>query len=905
MATPGGFPGSYGMYVYVFLAPLIPSSTYRLQLHSGFTLDDAAGVGDYLARLGVSHVYASPYLQAAPGSTHGYDVADYQAIGQELGGEEAHQRFCQRMGECNLGQVLDIVPNHMSLAQNNRYWWDVLENGPSSRYAEYFDIDWDPPEARLSNKVLLPILGDQYGLELAAHKIQLVRNAVRFEVHHGSHKLPISPESISKFLSRASYASNSDTLAFLSDSFAQLQQPEFGDRGAILKRHRDKAVLYGLLERECRENPEALRTVDNEIAELNWDGDAMDGFLQQQNYRLAYWRASDQDLSYRRFFDVNSLIGLRVEREQVFLETHERILRWLREGVIDGVRVDHADGLRDPQQYFERVLRTAPNAWVVAEKILQPGEALPASWKVHGTTGYEFLNQMNGLLISGEGLNELDSIYRDFTGEAVVFNEVAHEKKLAVTQEALGSDVNRLTSLFVQICENDREHRDYTRADIRRAIREVAACFPVYRTYVSPERSEASPEDLAVIAAAVEDARRARPDIDGRLFEFVGDVLGLRHRGAEESEFLLRFQQFTSPVMAKGVEDTMLYSYNRLTGLNEVGSAPDHAVVSVQEFHRLNRAAQQERPHRMVTLTTHDTKRSEDVRARLAALTEAPRCFGSAVERWHARNEPLRSNDAPDANMEYLYYQTLIGAWPITAERASAYVLKAAREAKEHTSWTHLNDEYEEGLQQFVQGTLADAEFVGEVEEFVGHLQSAGRTNSLAQTLLKHTVPGVPDLYQGSELWDHRLVDPDNRAAVDFALRRRLLAELDSLTSQEILERMEEGLPKLWTIRQAYGVRREHAACFGEAGSYTAMLAEGPGSENVVAFLRGEDAITVVPRLTKSLTQKDWQETTLHLPPGRWINRLDSSCPVIAGGTTAVSEILSGFPVALLTRETK
>jgi (1->4)-alpha-D-glucan 1-alpha-D-glucosylmutase len=879
---------------------LIPNSTYRLQLHPGFTLDDAAGVADYLAELGISHMYVSPYLQAAHGSTHGYDVADPLAISEELGGEQAHQRFCQHLGECGLGQVLDIVPNHMSLAQNNRYWWDVLENGAFSRYAVYFDIDWDPAEVRMSNKVLLPILDDQYGCVLANRGIQLVRDVGRFEVHFGSHKLPISPESISSFLSRASHACSSDTLAFLSDAFAHLGPLDSGDRGAILKRHRDKEVLYVLLARDCSEYPQALRCIDNEIAELNRDGDAMDAFLQRQNYRLAYWRASDQDLSYRRFFDVNSLIGLRVEREQVFLETHEHILRWLRDGVIDGVRVDHADGLRDPQQYFERLRRTAPNAWVVAEKILEPGEALPASWQVHGTTGYEFLNEVNALLISADGLNAIDGIYREFTGESNDFITLAHEKKLAVTQEALGSDVNRLTSAFVQICENDRDHRDYTRADIRRAIREVAACFPVYRTYVSPERSEASPEDLAAIETAVSAARQYRPDIDGRLFDFIGDVLALRHRSPDASEFLLRFQQFTSPVMAKGVEDTALYCYNRLAGLNEVGSDPARGALSVEEFHRLNNIAQQQHPHRMVTLTTHDTKRSEDVRARLAVLTETPKCFRAAIERWHARNEPQRMDGMPGANTEYLYYQTLISAWPIGAERASAYMLKAAREAKQDTSWTHINPEYELALQRFVHHTLEDAGFVSEVEHFVAHIQTAGRINSLAQTLLKCTVPGVPDLYQGSELWDHRLVDPDNRAAVDFDLRRRMLAELDSLTARQILQRMPDGLPKLWTIRQAHRVRRERAASFGEAGAYTPLLAEGPGSENVVAFLRGEDIVTVVPRLSKSLAE-GWQGTSIHLPKGRWLNRLASS--VVKGGATAVSGILSEFPVALLTRE--
>ena len=433
---------------------MIPSSTYRLQLHPGFTLDDASGVADYLAQLGVSHVYSSSYLQAAPGSTHGYDVADHHAVSRELGGEEAHQRFCRHLGECGLGQVLDIVPNHMSVAPNNRYWWDVLENGASSRYAEYFDIDWDPAEVRLSNKVLLPILDDQYGVVLADRAIQLVRNGGRFEVHYASHALPISPESVSTFVSRAGLACGSDTLGFIAEALAHLGQPDPEDRSAILKRHRDKAVLFLLLERDCNEFPIGLRCIDKEIAELNRDNDAMDAFLQQQNYRLAYWRVSDQDLSYRRFFDINSLIGLRVERERVFLETHERILRWLRDGVIDGVRVDHADGLRDPQQYFERLRRTAPNAWVVAEKILQPGEALPASWQVHGTTGYEFLNQVNGLLISAEGLNAIDGIYREFTGEADRLRYPGAREK---TGGHPGGDGQRCKPSHLVVCRDLRE----------------------------------------------------------------------------------------------------------------------------------------------------------------------------------------------------------------------------------------------------------------------------------------------------------------------------------------------------------------------------------------------------------------------------------------------------------------
>jgi (1->4)-alpha-D-glucan 1-alpha-D-glucosylmutase len=530
-----------------------PTSTYRLQIHGGFTLDDAAEIADYIAKLGVSHIYTSPFMQAAAGSTHGYDPVDWNAVNVEVGGEAAHQRYCARLGELGLGQIVDIVPNHMALAPGNRYWWDVLENGPWSRYAEYFDIDWNPDEMRLQHKVLVPVLGDQYGHELENGSIKVGRKGTTFEVHYFDNHLPVSPESVPMILSWAAKACKSEALSFLANSFERLPRPEITDRAAVLSRNRDKIVLFLLLERLCEEQPQVFVCLDQAIAALNKNIDELDEFLQKQNYRLAYWRVAGQDLGYRRFFDVNTLIGVRVEREPVFRETHERVLEWLRDGVVDGVRVDHPDGLRDPQQYFDRLRQAAPNAYVVAEKILQKGEQLRESWPVQGTTGYEFLNQVNGLLISPEGLQQLDEVYCRFTGGVPGFAEMAHEKKLATTQEALGSDVNRLTDTFLQICDNDRNHRDYTRADVRRALREIAACFPVYRTYVTPARGEVLEEDAQSIASAVQEAQRRRSDVDKRLFAFMEDVLTLRRRGVLESEFLARFQQFTSPVMAKGV----------------------------------------------------------------------------------------------------------------------------------------------------------------------------------------------------------------------------------------------------------------------------------------------------------------------------------------------------------------
>jgi (1->4)-alpha-D-glucan 1-alpha-D-glucosylmutase len=881
-----------------------PSSTYRLQVHAGFTLDDATEVLDYLAELGISHAYLSPYLQAANGSTHGYDPVDPSSVNVELGGKAAHQRFCARLEELGLGQILDIVPNHMAVAPNNKYWWDILENGSSSRYANYFDIDWQPTESRLQNKVLVPVLSDQYGAELDRGAIQLTRSEGRFEVQYGEHHLPVAPETLPMLLDCAAQTCRSATMAFLSESFGRLPQPAFTDRAATWARHRDKEVLVGLLERCCNEERKSFHCIDECMKKLNGHKDELDAFLQKQNYRLAYWRVASEEIGYRRFFDVNTLIGVRAEREQVFMETHERILEWLRGGVIDGVRVDHADGLRDPQQYFERLRRTAPRAYIVVEKILQRGERLQPGWPIHGTTGYEFIDHANGLLLSDEGLGEIERIYGEFTGESVDFAAMAHEKKLNVEQAGLGSDVTRLTMLFLEICENDRHHRDYTRPDVRRAVREIAANFPVYRTYVAPERNEAGPRDRAYIREAVDGAKRQRTDIDARLFDFMGDVLTLKRRGALESEFVLRFQQFTSPVMAKGVEDTALYCFNRLLAVNEVGGETALPALSVDEFHALNADAQKHHPLRMLALTTHDTKRSEDVRARLLALTEFPREFGEAVRRWSARLAKEEKAGPLDRNTQYFFFQTVIGAWPLREERAVASMEKAVREAKVHTSWTKRTQDYEDSLREFVRESLSSQEFVTEVEQFVASLDGVANVNSLAQTLLKYTVPGVPDLYQGSELWDYRLVDPDNRTPVDFKLRAKLLAEMTGATCQDVLAKMNEGLPKLWVIRKALEARKRHARSFGANGSYTPVAAEGTAAGHVVAFLRGADVAVAVPRLTRKLRAQggpmQWGDTHVELPGGRWSNALTGE--EMDGGAIMMGDLLREFPVALLIR---
>ncbi|HXE07927.1 MAG TPA: malto-oligosyltrehalose synthase [Acidobacteriaceae bacterium] len=887
--------------------PKIPTSSYRLQLHKGFTFEDAARIADYLHRLGISHVYSSPYLQAAPGSMHGYDVVDHSRVNEELGGQDAHERFCTRLGEAGLGQVLDIVPNHMSLSRENRYWWDVLENGVSSRYASFFDIDWQPYEERLRDKVLVPVLPDQYGRVLEAGGICAVRHGTDFTVETSGQVLPVAPQSLAQPLMRAAEIAKSDTLHFLASSFGRLPSPDYADRAAILSRHRDKLVLKGLLARLCLEDPSVVDGLYQAMAELNENKDALDGFLNQQNYRLAYWKAADEQLGYRRFFDINSLIGLRVERDHVFEETHALVLDWLHRGVLDGVRIDHPDGLRDPAQYFRRLREHAPEAWIVAEKILARGEELPQDWPMDGTTGYDFMNAALGVLVRPEGMRALTDIYEEFTGEPVNFREIAHEKKLNVGQEALGSDVNRLASLLVEICEANRDQRDYTRAEMRRAIRELAACTTIYRSYVEPSRGEISDEDRAQIARATECAKQKRPDIGAGLFDFMRDILTLKVTGKKEGEFVLRFQQFTPPVMAKGVEDTAFYCFNRLAAMCEVGGDPASDGISVAEFHAYNARMQATHPLTMTALSTHDTKRSDDMRARLAVLSEMPDEFHKTLIRWSRRNNELRAHlrlgDSPDRNIEYLFYQTLIGAWPLPVDRAQAYMLKAAREAKQHTSWTQQDGQYEDALHRFVEAVLKDEGFVTDLEQFVVEVREAGRVNSLAQTLMKCTAPGVPDLYQGAELWDLSLVDPDNRRPVDYALRERRLRDVEELPPEkavaEAMRRVEEGLPKLWTIHRALMLRRERPHSFGAEAAYRPLAITGAKACHAIAYLRGTDVATIVPRLVKSLGGS-WEQTAVELPRGHWANLLTGA--QVQGGRIEIDEALRDFPVALLAR---
>jgi len=878
----------------------IPSSCYRLQLHSGFTFDDAAEVAPYLKALGISHVYCSPYLQAAKGGMHGYDVVDQMKVNAELGGEEGHARFCAKLGELGMGQVLDIVPNHMATGPENRYWWDVLENGPSSRFATWFDIDWNSPEVRLQNKVLIPVLGGQYGQVLSAGQLSIEYDDQSFQVRYFDHVFPLAPRSLAIPLSKAARYIDAPKLSFIADSLARLPLPESTEAEVVAARHRDKTVLYELLERFCRETPGAWEAITRAMNEINSDYDALDSILNLQNYRLAYWRTADQELGYRRFFDINTLVGLRVERPHVFLATHKRILEWLRAGVLDGVRADHPDGLRDPQQYFARLRSAAPGAWILAEKIVQHSEMLRANWPIDGTTGYDFLNICNGILVNGEGLEEIEKVYRQFTGRAEDFDALAHQKKLAVEHDALGSDVNRLAQLFVEICESNRDQRDYTRAEIRRAIREVAAGFAIYRTYVIPERNEIAEEDRLAIDGALSIAKASRTDIEPGLFDFIGDVLGLRARGDLEDEFVLRFQQFTAPVMAKGVEDTAFYCFNRMIGLNEVGASPGRNGVTLEEFHAFCDRTHMLYPQAMNTLSTHDTKRSDDVRARLAVLTEIPGTWRAALRRWSRLNRYFKTGEFPDRNTEYFLYQTLIGAWPIDEERTWAYMEKAVREAKEQTSWTQQNNEFEDALRSFIERIYESEQFVAELEGVVSWVLLAGRINSLTQTLIKCTAPGVPDSYQGGELWDLHLVDPDNRGPIDYDVRRSMLTELEAgMPAEEILKRMDDGMPKLWVIFKSLHLRRTHPAWFGKNAAHLPIRVDGPRKDHLVAYMRGENVAVIAPRWYLKI-DGNFGSTTVEFPEGSWTHLLTGEH--IKGGAVRAQNLLKRFPVALLTK---
>ncbi len=807
-----------------------PRATYRVQLHAGFSFDDARAILPYLRDLGVSHLFCSPVLQAAPGSTHGYDVVDHGRVSAELGGEDGWLRLTDAVRDHGMGTVLDIVPNHMAIGEGNRWWWDVLTHGRASEFASFFDIEWDPPESRLRDVILLPVLDDHYGRVLESGGIRLATRDGRPIVVAAGRAFPVDPTS-------------TDAL------------------GASL---------------------------EDAVAALNADVDALDALLERQHYRLAHWRSASRDLGYRRFFDIDDLVGLRVEDERVFAETHALPLRWVAEGRVDGLRIDHPDGLRDPAGYFTRLRAAAPDAWIVAEKILELDEDLPPDWPVDGTTGYGFANLATGLQVAPTAEAALTELWNELADAGPGWETVVADARAEVLSTVLGSDVNRLTDLFLAVCEAHRRYRDFTRHELHHALRAAAGRLPVYRTYVRAADGFVAAPDAALITEMVEHAAAARPDLDPELFELLGRILRLELGGPLAHELAMRFQQLTPPAMAKGVEDTSFYRHHRLVALNEVGGDPGRFGVGTDAFHRAMREAASTWPAAGLVLSTHDTKRSADVRARLAAITADPTGWRGLVERWLELSAAHRAEaDQPTDADAYLLLQVLVGAWPIEEDRAAAYMTKATHEAKLRTSWTAPDAAYDSAVDRFVRECLADGSVVGLLEGFVGALSDAGWRAALAQVSLHLTAPGVPDIYQGGELWDLALVDPDNRRSVDYDVRRRLLDEAASIGPAEAWDRRDTGMPKLWLHRRLLELRARRPQAFSTGATYTPIEADG-----IVAYVRGDAVVVVVPRVSVASSP----DTELALPSGEWV-ALDGAT---LRGPTMLGDLLGSFPVAVL-----
>ena len=817
-----------------------PGATYRIQLRSGFGFGELAEIVPYLRDLGITLVYCSPYLRAMPNSAHGYDVVDHTAINPELGGVEGHARMCAALAAASMSHILDIVPNHMAIGgRASKWWWDVLRNGPQSAYARFFDIDWDPPEPRLKNKILVPILSDQYGRVLEAGDLTLERDGDDLLIRYYDNEVPVAPGSIESL-------------------------------------------------------PGAPADPDEAIDHINSEPALLHALLDRQHYRLALWH-TDLELNYRRFFDINELVALRMEEPGVFDLVHSLPLSLMAEGHLAGLRIDHVDGLRDPQAYLDRLREAGgKDAYIVVEKILEPTEDLPETWPVQGTTGYDFTTLAGGLLIDPSGEKSLTDLYVTFTGESSELDALVHETKLKIMAEILPSDLERLVSLLIEICERHPRHRDYTRNELRDALREVVAGLDVYRTYIVAEVRTVRPVDARRIEDAVSAAHGRRPDLDPDLFVFLTDLLLLRYEGFLESDFVMRFQQTTGPVTAKAVEDTCFYNYNRFIALNEVGGSPGVWGTSVADFHAAMQRAAASRPRSMLATSTHDTKRSEDVRARLALLSEIPDRWGEAVRRWSSINERHRVQAGPDRNAEYLLYQTVVGAHPLDVERAVVFMQKASKEAKRYTSWTAPDEDYDAVLESFVRAALGDDAFTSDLARFVEPLVDPGRVNSLTQTLLKLTCPGVPDVYQGCELWDLSLVDPDNRRPVDYPARRALL---DACVSAETaMERWDEGGPKQFLIRRALAARRDAPRAFG--GIHEPLALEGDSADHAVALAR-DGIVAVAPRLP--LTRpRGWEETHVILPQGGWSDVLTGEQ---VPERPRLGPLWARFPVALLIEE--
>jgi len=927
-----------------------PLSTYRLQFTPRFRFDDARAIAPYLAMLGVGHMYASPYLKARPGSEHGYDVTDPNLLNPEIGTVDDHAAMIGALQAHGIGHILDFVPNHMGVGGGDNPWWqDVLEWGETSPYAKYFDIDWRPLRGEMRGKVLVPFLGDYYGRVLERGELVPTFDVETgtFSIAYFDRRFPIATSSYGEFLARA--VEHREGAAWALRALAAEFDGASHERATELKAELSSVAREPAIGRAIDAALEYYCVRNDDIA----TADRLDALLQRQNYRLAYWRVSADEINYRRFFDINDLAGLRVEDAEVLAQTHRFVFELIESGKVQGLRIDHVDGLFNPGGYCtflqDRAAALGHPQYLVVEKILARFETLRSDWNIAGTTGYDFMNQVNGIFVDSHAELALDRTYRRFAGISANFDQFAYRAKKDIMESTLASELAVLATMLDRIAETDRRSNDYTYNVLRDALVETIASFPIYRTYVTSEAIE--DDDRKYITWATGAARRRSGLGDDRVFEFLESVLTASLPAQSPNydrravlRFAMKFQQYTSPVMAKAVEDTAFYRYVRLLSLNEVGGDPRRFGVSINAFHHLNAERAEHFPHAMLATATHDHKRGEDVRTRIDALSEMPELWDRTIERWSRLNElrktMLDNGEAPTANDEYMLYQVLVGTWPAEwldadpeaieaserdayIERIETYLRKALREAKFRTSWTNPNAAYEDATMSFARDILTMKRgdiFFAEMQALARECATLGAISSLAQTTLKLTVPGIPDIYQGCEFWDLSLVDPDNRRAVDYGLRLKALeamhervgrGEIAPLAS-ELLASWHDGRIKAYVTWRLLHLRNERSSTFLD-GVYVPLETTGERADSLVAFLR-DDILVVTPRLVRDLLARD--DATLELAfgdecvrlPGnevrRYIDRLTGRAfetHVDAEGTALrARDLFSTFPVAVL-----
>ena len=874
----------------------VPSSTYRLQLNLSFTFRDAAGIVDYLDALGVSDCYASPFLMARPGSLHGYDVTDHSAVNPESGSDKDLLEFAERVRRHSMGLIADVVPNHMCISDSsNRWWWDVLENGPYSPFSRYFDIDWHPPKPDLTNKVLIPVLGDQFGRVLENQELAVLYDGGAFHVAYHETRLPLSPGSWPLIL-RPPLIGLKRRLGDTHPSIVELESILIGlshlPYGAdiedviVQELQREKEVIKQRLARLVALDESVRQVMESSLMQINGKKgdphsfDALEKLLASQFYRLSFWRVAADEINYRRFFDINDLAAIRVEDPAVFSAVHALIVDLIKQGYVSGLRIDHPDGLLDPVEYLRDLQARCSTAhsdtgaagglpfYVVCEKIVIGDEELRGNWAIEGTTGYGFLNWLNGLFVDHSKKRAFYRLYQSFTGYSQPYEELIYESKKLVLQVSMSSELKVMASELDRISEQHRWSRDFTLESLRSALLEIIACFPIYRTYITREVPRPDAEDERHIVSAIDRAKRRNRAISESVFDFVRSVLmhddpeGLSEsQSAQRRHFVMRFQQFTGPVMAKGLEDTAFYRYFPLASLNEVGGDLRQFGTSPSVFHTKSLIRRRAWPNSMLATSTHDCKRSEDVRALINVLSEIPADWYRAIRSWQELNRKRKAviagDTAPSANEEYLFYQTLIGAWPLKSmnpeehhafvNRIQVYMEKAVREAKVHSSWINPNTAYEEAVRKFVCLTLElwpDNQFLNAFTAFRCRIARAGVLNSLSQVLLKIASPGVPDFYQGSELWNPSLVDPDNRRPIDFSIRRTLLETLDRAAQEDpaalvdrLMESPVDGAIKLYITSRALRFRKANRELFAK-GAYFPLHAVGPRETHLIGFAR-------------------------------------------------------------------